>query len=193
MRKVFLDVGASTGTATMAFLGLRKHGTLSQTFGRPRSDARSYEFHLFEPSLGSMAKLEIMKLALEKVVPKIYLFNVVVMDYDGEVDFYCDESTKQTHTVVGTATSKATLPVVKKLAFDLAGWMLETFKPEDYIVLKIDIEGAEYAVVQRLIDSGAISLVQELYVEWHRVAVMRSKKDKLAEILDGLAFKRAIY
>eukprot|EP01062_Namystynia_karyoxenos_P014817 TRINITY_DN15352_c0_g2_i1.p1 TRINITY_DN15352_c0_g2~~TRINITY_DN15352_c0_g2_i1.p1 ORF type:complete len:299 (+),score=46.00 TRINITY_DN15352_c0_g2_i1:84-980(+) len=37
----------------------------------------------------------------------------------------------------------------------------------DHVVVKMDIEGAEYAVLRSLLDSGASALVDELAVEWH--------------------------
>lgn len=41
-------------------------------------------------------------------------------------------------------------------------------KPEDEIVLKIDIEGKEYDVLEKLLNSGILKeRVKKLYVEWH--------------------------
>ena len=45
--------------------------------------------------------------------------------------------------------------------------MLETFTPEDYLILKLDIEGAEYDVLERLTDANLLGWLNELYVEYH--------------------------
>ena len=50
-----------------------------------------------------------------------------------------------------------TVPVV-----DLASWLLVSFKPSDLVVLKLDIEGAERAVVAAMLASGAARLVDVL-------------------------------
>lgn len=39
--------------------------------------------------------------------------------------------------------------------------------PEEKFCLKIDAEGAEYDILERLVASGKSSLVDRLYVEWH--------------------------
>jgi FkbM family methyltransferase len=51
--------------------------------------------------------------------------------------------------------------------FDLSSWIKETFKESDYIILKLDIEGAEYEVLNKMIEDGTISMVNELWGEWH--------------------------
>jgi FkbM family methyltransferase len=50
---------------------------------------------------------------------------------------------------------------------DLSSWILNTFTNEDYIILKLDIEGAEYEVLNKMIDDGSIKLIKELWGEWH--------------------------
>lgn len=44
---------------------------------------------------------------------------------------------------------------------------IKTLGDDKKIIVKLDIEGAEYEVIQSLIDSGAINLISELYVEFH--------------------------
>ena len=44
---------------------------------------------------------------------------------------------------------------------------LFNFDENDYIVVKLDIEGAEYEVIESMLNSGAINRVNELYIEWH--------------------------
>lgn len=38
---------------------------------------------------------------------------------------------------------------------------------EDFVVLKVDIEGAEFDVIRRLINAGMLNLIDVLAVEWH--------------------------
>ena len=44
---------------------------------------------------------------------------------------------------------------------------LLNFDEDDYIVVKLDIEGAEYEVIESILDSGTITRINELFIEWH--------------------------
>ncbi|OEL32552.1 hypothetical protein BAE44_0006429 [Dichanthelium oligosanthes] len=52
-------------------------------------------------------------------------------------------------------------------AFDLAEWLKRTASEQDYVVMKMDVEGTEFDLIPRMIDSGAICLVDELFLECH--------------------------
>tara|TARA_R110000824_G_scaffold34500_1_gene109343 strand:- start:100 stop:705 length:606 start_codon:yes stop_codon:yes gene_type:complete len=75
---------------------------------------------------------------------------------------------------------------------DLSAWILNNFTKEDYIVLKLDIEGAEYDVLEKIIEDGAINLISELYMEWHynKVNIPKSRHDKLLKKLDTYNIKK---
>lgn len=57
--------------------------------------------------------------------------------------------------------------VIQVPAFDLTSWIAEAFTEQTYIILKLDIEGAEYDVLEKLISTGVINMVDELWGEWH--------------------------
>ncbi|PWZ39603.1 hypothetical protein Zm00014a_005411 [Zea mays] len=52
-------------------------------------------------------------------------------------------------------------------AFDLAEWLKQTVTEQDYLVMKMDVEGTEFDLIPRLFDTGAICLVDELFLECH--------------------------
>ena len=52
-------------------------------------------------------------------------------------------------------------------AFDLAEWLKRTVSELDYVVMKMDVEGTEFDLIPRMIDTGAICLVDELFLECH--------------------------
>ena len=43
----------------------------------------------------------------------------------------------------------------------------DNFQPEDFIVLKLDIEGCEFAVLDDMIATGVIDYINEVFVELH--------------------------
>jgi FkbM family methyltransferase len=50
---------------------------------------------------------------------------------------------------------------------DFSEFILKNFTQNDYIVCKMDIEGAEYEIIRHLHETGALSYFDILYVEWH--------------------------
>lgn len=50
---------------------------------------------------------------------------------------------------------------------DLSRWLLETFTDNARITMKIDVEGSEYRLLQRMLDTDAINLVETIYCEFH--------------------------
>jgi hypothetical protein len=52
-------------------------------------------------------------------------------------------------------------------SIDLSDFIKNNFTPEDYIILKLDIEGAEYDVLYHLAQTGVLSYINELWGEWH--------------------------
>lgn len=44
---------------------------------------------------------------------------------------------------------------------------IKSFNDDIYLVIKLDIEGAEYEVLESLINTGMINKINELYVEFH--------------------------
>jgi len=60
---------------------------------------------------------------------------------------------------------------------DLSKWITENFDKDDYIILKMDVEGAEYKVLEKMINENTINYVNKLYVEFHGMRVFKTKED----------------
>lgn len=78
-----------------------------------------------------------------------------------------------------------TVPVI-----NLSRFLRESVRPEDDVTLKVDIEGAEYDLLEKLLDDGTISLVDKLYCEWHRhkVPIAEGRQEALIERLAKAGF-----
>ena len=61
-----------------------------------------------------------------------------------------------------TTSTESTRPTI-----DIADFISRTVKPDDYLVVKMDIEGAEYQVVPHLLRSTALGLIDEIFIEVH--------------------------
>lgn len=69
---------------------------------------------------------------------------------------------------------------------DLAKFITDNFNVDDRIIIKMDVEGSEFAILRKLIDTGAINYINDLYVEWHdhyftNKEEMTREKEKLIE------------
>lgn len=61
---------------------------------------------------------------------------------------------------------------------DLSQWIRKRFKKEDYIILKLDIEGAEYPILEHMLRNGTYEYINELYCEWHWKKVKSLNKNR---------------
>ena len=71
-------------------------------------------------------------------------------------------------------------------AIDLARFLLEETPTFDLVIMKLDIEGAEYKVLPRLLISGALCRVDYLQIEWHL------KMEAASGRLDALILRHSI-
>lgn len=55
----------------------------------------------------------------------------------------------------------------KVKTIDLSGWLKRTVSPDDFVVCKIDAEGSEFEIVQRMVADGTLCLCDRLSIEWH--------------------------
>ncbi|KNA08766.1 hypothetical protein SOVF_159520 [Spinacia oleracea] len=57
--------------------------------------------------------------------------------------------------------------VDKIRGFDFAEWLKGEFEERDFVVVKMDVEGTEFQLIPRLIETGAICLIDEMFLECH--------------------------
>ncbi|WMT92605.1 FkbM family methyltransferase [Pelagibacterium sp. H642] len=70
---------------------------------------------------------------------------------------------------------------------DTAGWLRDHIPDGDAITMKMDIEGAEYEVLQRLLESGEIDRIDELRCEFHpeRFPAYSRNHDQLVQAVEA--------
>lgn len=72
-------------------------------------------------------------------------------------------------------------------AFDFSQWLLRNFTDDDEIVVKMDIEGAEYPVIEKMIADRSIYLVGEMIVEFHWNMNQSIEKDRHEKLLKEIS------
>lgn len=153
MRKVFIDCGAHNGNSVRSF---REH----------YPGAEEFEIFSFEPN---------RELAGCWPITGVLFYNKAVWIKDGQITFY-KKGTSQGCTV-NKFKGKRYPDKDEVDCIDLSKWMRKQFEPEDHIVLKMDIEGAEYAVIEKLVRDKTITYVNELHGELHAHKCGMTKED----------------
>ncbi len=157
---VIIDCGSNIGISVLFFKKLFPHAQVT----------------CFEPDPSSFALLQ--KNLAANLYSDVQAHAIALSDRVGEITFYNDPGTAGNlcmSTDPARMNKHAITVPTAKLSDYIAG-------PVDY--LKIDVEGAEDAVMQDLVHSGKLRHVQKLFMEYHHH--IHAAQDKLAGMLQIL-------
>lgn len=125
------------------------------------------------------------------------LLNVMKSEYGKMVDIYhpaaihqCDSSSllfnddKQKRSAILASSHKRAVRSI-----NLARLITNKVRKEDFLVLKVDVEGAEYTLLDCLVESPAMDLVDQLWLERHDFWVNKDQSDRLDAILKKVEHK----
>jgi FkbM family methyltransferase len=163
---IFLDVGTNLSWVTDELLKYKEKG----------------EIHCFEPHPLLFKNLEEKHQDNESV----FLNQVAVSNNNGEAYLYFKKKIED-----GYSDSGSTLNIKKNNVSGEFKKIVKTIKLSDYIskfdsvdVLKMDIEGAEYDVLNDLIESGAIHKIKYIFYECHdrKVPLDKIKREVLTKL-----------
>ncbi|MFJ5078714.1 FkbM family methyltransferase [Streptomyces sp. NPDC088553] len=171
MRKIFVDCGANLGIVLKRFM----------------HELPDHDFYAFEPNPTLLPSItanveQAQHAGLVEVSPS------AVWTEDGTIDLFLGHHESST-----VMPDKRVPPMydqqidysspVAVPAVDFSAWLRRTATPGDHVVVKMDIEGAEYPVLRKLLADGTIGLVSVLYVEWHHdrfPAMSQAEHDEVA-------------
>jgi len=93
------------------------------------------------------------------------------------IDFYIN--TKNTKRQSGSSIIKEKITgsldknnPIKINTIDFSLWLKNNFTINDYIIVKMNIEGAEYNVLNKCIDDGTINLINILFIQFHEKKIL---------------------
>lgn len=106
-----------------------------------------------------------------------------VWTHDGEVPLYLDEADYDGSSVMRNKTTIVGRRCIVVPCVDFSSWLLEHTSAGDEVILKMDIEGAEYAVLERMLRLGSFARVGRLLIEFHgsKIGVGRSDHNALVK------------
>lgn len=76
---------------------------------------------------------------------------------------------------------------IKADCFDFSDWLKQY--EDDYVVVKMDIEGAEFPVLDKMIKDGTIQIPAKLLVEFHPNKIIEyttEDKNRLVQLIKDL-------
>jgi len=165
-RNIFIDCGGHMGESIKLFLKSPLY----------KSD---FLLYTFEPII-NIDKYLVKK--RNKGI-NIITFRDAVWINDGVVDFYVRNGRNDKYNVGSTLIKEKITgrlnknkPISTK-CIDFSRWLLNNFNSDDFIILKMDIEGAEYAVLNKMIEDKSINLIKKLFIEFHWDKIRMTEKD----------------
>lgn len=147
MRKIFLDIGGWNGKSSIFF---REN--------HPEGD--SFEIFMFECDKQNIESIKSKNLKITLIEKAAWCFNKKVKYYYGNNDGGSLYSTKKT----GKINPKNFYEVD---AIDLAEFIINNFNKDDYIIIKMNCEGAEYELIPHLQKNNIIDWINKWYIQWH--------------------------
>ncbi len=152
MKKIFIDGGARTGESL-------------EIIRRYMPEYLDHDFVFYEPNPNYISDLS--KICKEN--PNYKYVEGAIWNKNSNSDFYIAID------VYGDVGSTLHINKHENLdrenplnvrTFDIVD-IVNDFDEEDYVVLKLDVEGSEYDIVKRLIESGNAHKINEYLIEWH--------------------------
>lgn len=186
-RIVFIDCGAHVGKK------LRKQVSLF-----PHRD-----YFAFEPNPDLIPHLHKVKDSYPDT--HIEILNKAVWKSDDTIPFYLSKENSYGNIVTdGSTLLQGKTPKHSKSgridydnpihikSIDFSSWLKKNFQKCNYIILKMDIEGAEYEVLDKMINDQTIEYINEAFIEFHysdddRISSLDKKTH--ARIVDQLQHK----
>lgn len=178
---VFIDLGVNVGDSVRYFFShtINPFGeTVMQGYGL--KDDIQWIVYAVEPNPAFNSNLDELKV-YEHMGHKINLYKqTAAWIENGQMDFYIDIS-RPGNLQVGSSLLRnhpnvidSNFTSVKVTTFDLSE-LLSKYTIYDEIILKIDVEGAEYKLLDHLIKKNTLKFVDIIAVEFHNYLESETK------------------
>jgi FkbM family methyltransferase len=168
LMKYFIDGGANDGRSAKMFR--RDHD--------PNNEYYIYSFEVIPLFFKSF-----------KDIPNLTLIKKAIWTKDGDMLFYKCRGTRQFGgSVIKEKINVNTKKPIKVDCIDFCKWIKKTFNTLDEIILKFDIEGSEYAVLEKMLENKIFDEynIVKLFIEWHwyKIGLSKERHDALVSKLN---------
>jgi FkbM family methyltransferase len=170
MKNVFIDCGANIGQGfdrLMSQFPLLNTLDLELHMFEPLPDAYSIlkqrypKAHVYQCAVWKSDEERILNIENEIVIPN----NSAILGHTTNI---LQEDFNMPHHVRSTAMSEWPPKFSSKIkCINFSQFIKNTFTKDDNIILKMDIEGSEYEVMDQMIADDTLSYIKVLNIEWH--------------------------
>jgi FkbM family methyltransferase len=177
MRKIFLDIGMHNGQTIL--LAMERFPDCDEYIG-------------IEPvkELCDLAQKRIERSSLSEG-KRFTIYNLAI-DYQAEdlktVTFY--EDVGRNNKLGSSLLSDKTIRKSKKIEVDCVDiryfFNTRDFREDDYIIMKIDVEGKEYDIFRGMIKHDLLKPIKKMFVEWHWHKVKSIPEQRHLDIVNTL-------
>ncbi|TPX32751.1 hypothetical protein SmJEL517_g04251 [Synchytrium microbalum] len=168
-RCVFLDLGANRADTLKVFLK-EPDAKFKYDFPVPFwATHETCEIYLFEANPLFTPALKNASVEYNAKGINVTVFpETAVAAVDGSITLHLDTTTVE-HDFWGSSIldEDSNRPSVVISAIDISTWIMKNFKPRDYVLVKMDIEKAEYNVLPRMLEVEAWKVMDVLLIEFH--------------------------
>lgn len=153
MRHAFVDLGANVGDVSRAFAEANPE----------------HDIYCIEPNHELIRHIMNNGVKIGRTFITMW---AAAWIYDGTIDLF-HSGPHAAATVVLGKVERGPWPQIDYTkpfpvpCFDFSAWLLRTFTLSDNLTVKMDVEGAEYDLLERMIADRSILLVRRLICEWH--------------------------
>ena len=164
MRKVFIDIGSHIGQSIHQFY-------------KEVSDAKDWSIFAFEPFLYDNLIHSIRQYS------NVKCFKAVVGTSNSKEILYRVPNGGQGATIIpGKLTGGVNYQDKMKVScIDLLQWFVVNIQPDDFVIVKINIEGGEYALM--IILPNLLSSINGIWIKLHHPKFEAVEKKKMIELL----------
>lgn len=118
--------------------------------------------------------------------PHVHIVDKAIWTEDGSVEFFVGATTQSSSILGHKSTGDLARAPIRVPSVDFGRWLRDNVTRDDYVMVKLDIEGAEYAVLDKMLLDGSVELVDKFLIEFHNKKVgVSAARD--AEIMAALA------
>lgn len=170
--KVFIDLGAYIGdTLEMA---LKEYRSFDRFYA---FEPLSKNFRILKDKFSNSDKIFLINAAADIITGKSRL-------YIG--DEFGDQGSSLCENKINVFKDKTELVNT----IDISKFLRDNFDPKDKIILKMDVEGKEYDIFEKMIEDGSMQYINKIFCEWHydRINISKEKHDKIVDRLNKLGF-----
>ena len=121
-----------------------------------------FKIYGFDPNPGFSEEWAKMR----KERPEVKLIQAAAWTKDGKIDFSSHPNSESSSIMKEKNTYKDG-KIITVPCFDFSFWLKSIIKPNDFVLVKMDIEGAEMELLPKMIKEGTDELISILLVEWH--------------------------